>query len=196
VLSAHGQHDLAVRLFQSRKFPSWGYEVEQGANSVWERWDSFTKEHGFNGASGNQNAAMNSFSHYSFGAVTEWMFRDLAGIDTDGPGFRRIVIRPGPPSPGSNPDVPPVSWARARYDSPHGRIVSDWKRDGDRLLLNVTIPANTTATLLLPAKSAEAVTEGNQPLAQAAGVKFLRLEKGRAVLEVGSGEYRFAAVEH
>jgi alpha-L-rhamnosidase len=196
VLSAHGQHDLAVRLFQSRKFPSWGYEVEQGANSVWERWDSFTKENGFNGASGNQNAAMNSFSHYSFGAVTEWMFRDLAGIDTDGPGFRRIVIRPAPPSPDSNPDVPPITWARARYDGPRGRIISDWKRDGDRLLLNVTIPANTTATVLLPAKSAEAVTEGHQPLAQAAGVKFLRMENGRAVLEVGSGEYQFAAGQY
>jgi len=193
VLSAHGQHDLAVRLFQSRKFPSWGYEVEQGANSVWERWDSFTKEHGFNGSSGTQNAAMNSFSHYSFGAVTEWMFRDLAGIDTDGPGFRRIVIRPGPPTPGSNPDVPPVSWARARYDSPRGRIISDWKRDGDRLLLSVTLPANTTATVLLPAKSAEPITEGGKPINQAAGVKFLRVENGRAVLAVEAGSYQFAA---
>lgn len=89
--------------------------------------------------------------------------------------------------------MPPISWARARYDSPRGRIVSDWKRDGNRLLLDVVIPANITATVLLPAKSADAVTEGNQPLAQAAGVKFLRMEGGRAVLEIGSGRYQFAA---
>ena len=80
VLSATGQHDLAVRLLQSRKFPSWGFEVENGATTIWERWNSFTKEKGFGG---EQNASMNSFSHYSFGAVCEWMFTTLAGIDTD-----------------------------------------------------------------------------------------------------------------
>jgi alpha-L-rhamnosidase len=84
VLSATGHQDLAVRLFQGRAFPSWGYEVENGATTVWERWDSYTKEHGFDGFAGHNNAAMNSFSHYSFGAVCEWMFRSLAGIDTDG----------------------------------------------------------------------------------------------------------------
>ena len=79
VLSATGQYDLAVRLLQSRKYPSWGYEVEQGATTIWERWNSYTKDKGFGGA---QNAAMNSFAHYSFGAVCEWMFSQLAGIQT------------------------------------------------------------------------------------------------------------------
>ena len=115
VLTDSGQLDLACRLFQSRKFPSWGYEVEQGATSVWERWDSYTKEHGFNGATGKNNAAMNSFSHYAFGAVMEWAFRDLAGIDTDGPGFHRIVIRPNIPSSQSNPDGQPLDWVRASW---------------------------------------------------------------------------------
>lgn len=193
VLTANGQHDLACRLFQSRKFPSWGYEVEQGANTVWERWDSFTKEHGFNGAAGNQNASMNSFSHYSFGAVTEWMFRDLAGIDTDGPGFKRILIKPGPPTPGSNPDREAIHWARARYDSIRGRVASDWRRDGDRFLLNVTVPANTTATVHLPARSAETITESGQPIERVTGVKLLRTEGGRAVLAIDSGSYRFVA---
>jgi alpha-L-rhamnosidase len=99
-LSAHGQHDLAVRLFQSHRFPSWGYEVVNGATTVWERWDSYTKEHGFEGLGGGQNASMNSFSHYAFGAVMEWAYRALAGIDTEGPGFKRILISPGPPDPG------------------------------------------------------------------------------------------------
>jgi len=90
VLSAHGHHDLAVRLFQSRQFPSWGYEVVNGATSIWERWDSYTKEDGF----GRHNAAMNSFSHYAFGAVCEWMFRTLAGIDSDDPGLKHLILRP------------------------------------------------------------------------------------------------------
>jgi alpha-L-rhamnosidase len=88
-LTAHGQHDLAVRLFQSRKFPSWGYEVSNGANSVWERWDSYTTEHGFNGANGKQNARMNSFSHYAFGAVMEWGYRDAGRHRHDGAGYRQ-----------------------------------------------------------------------------------------------------------
>jgi alpha-L-rhamnosidase len=182
VLTASGQDDLAVRLFQSRKFPSWGYEVEQGATTVWERWDSFTKEHGFNGSGGNQNASMNSFSHYSFGAVMQWAYQALAGIDTDGAGFQRILIKPMPPAPGSNPDAKPINWVKAEYRSARGKIVSGWKRDGDRFDLNVAIPANTTATVFVPAKSADAVTEGGQSLSKTKGVKFLRI--GRCSVSV------------
>jgi alpha-L-rhamnosidase len=193
-LSAAGYHDLAVRLFQSRKFPSWGYEVSNGASSVWERWDSYTKEHGFNGQNGGQNASMNSFSHYAFGAVIEWAFRDLAGIDTDGPGFKQLLIRPGPPAPDSDPDQKPIDWVKAEYGSIRGKIVSHWKRAADRFELDVTIPANTTATVFLPAKDQAGVTESGKSLEAAEGVKFLRLEGERAVLAVDSGTYRFTAV--
>ncbi len=192
-LSASGQNDLACRLFQSRRFPSWGYEVVNGATSVWERWDSYTKEHGFNGADGTQNAAMNSFSHYSFGAVMEWGFRTLAGIDTAGPGFKQIIIRPNPPTPGSNPEQKPIDWVKSHYDSIHGRIVSNWRRTDSRFELETTIPANTTATIYLPAKGAEAVTESGKALAKAKGVKLLRLEGDRVVLAVEAGAYRFAS---
>ncbi|MEI7728056.1 MAG: family 78 glycoside hydrolase catalytic domain [Verrucomicrobiota bacterium] len=192
-LSAHGQHDLAVRLFQSRKYPSWGYEVENGATSIWERWDSFTKEHGFNGAGGNQNAAMNSFSHYSFGAVCEWMFQSLAGIDTDGVGFRKILIRPLPPTPGSNPDQTPINWVRAHYDSQHGRIATDWKNTREQFELRVTIPVNTTATVHIPAASAADVTESRQPLDKAEGVQVRGQEGNVVLLEIGSGTYNFVA---
>jgi alpha-L-rhamnosidase len=191
VLSAHGQPDLAGRLFQSRRFPSWGYEVVNGATTVWERWDSYTREHGFNGASGNQNASMNSFSHYAFGAVMEWGFRTLAGIDTEGPGYRRIIIRPSPPAPGSNPENEPIHWVKAHYDSIHGRIVSHWRRGKDRFELETSIPANTTATAFLPAASLQNLTESGKPLAKARGVKFLRMEGERAVLAVESGSYHF-----
>jgi alpha-L-rhamnosidase len=188
VLSATSQHDLAARLFQSRKYPSWGYEIEQGATTIWERWNSFTKDKGFGG---EQNAQMNSFAHYSFGAVCEWMFSQLAGIQTDGPGYRRIIIRPTPPSPNSNPDQKPIDWVRAHYDSIRGRIAIAWKVEGGRFGLDVTIPANTTATVYVPARDAAGITESGKELAQASGVKFLRTEGDRAVLAVESGTYRF-----
>jgi len=192
VLSAVGEHDLAVKHFQSRKFPSWGYEVEQGATTIWERWDSFTKEHGFQGRNGKQNAEMNSFAHYSFGAVCEWMLGTLAGIQSDGPGYSKIIIAPRPPSPGSNRERAPIHWVKAHYDSIHGRIASAWRVQDGRFELQVTIPANTTATVCLPAANAGQITEGGQPLAQVEGVKFLRAEAGRVVLAVESGSYAFA----
>ena len=190
VLSATGQNDLAVRLLQSRKYPSWGYEVEQGATTIWERWNSYTKDKGFGGA---QNASMNSFAHYSFGAVCEWMFSQLAGIQTDGPGYQRIVIRPMPPSPDSNPDHKPIDWVRAHYDSIHGRIASAWKNEDGRFSLDVTIPANTTATVYLPTSDAASITESGKPLTEVQGVKLLRREGERTVLAVESGSYEFKA---
>jgi alpha-L-rhamnosidase len=190
VLSATGQHDLAARLLQSVKYPSWGYEIQQGATTIWERWNSYTKDNGFGGP---QNAEMNSFAHYSFGAVCEWMFSQLAGIQTDGPGYKHIIIRPTPPSPASNPDQKPIDWVRAHYDSIHGRIASAWKLEAGRFELEVTIPANTTATVYLPARDAGSITESGKELAQAKGVKFLRTDADRVALAVESGSYRFAA---
>jgi alpha-L-rhamnosidase len=188
VLSDVGEHDLAVKHFQSRKFPSWGYEVEQGATTIWERWNSYTKDKGFGG---KQNAEMNSFSHYAFGAVCEWMFNRLAGIASDGPGYKHIIIRPSPPSPGSNPAREPINWVKAHYDSIHGRIVSNWRRTADRFELETTIPANTTATVCVLAKSADRVTESGKPLGKVSGVKFLRQAGDYVLLAVDSGRYRF-----
>lgn len=192
-LTEGGYDDLAARLFQSRRFPSWGYEVVNGATTVWERWDSYTKEHGFNGATGNQNAAMNSFSHYAFGAVMEWAFRNLAGIDTEGPGYSRIVIHPRPPAPGSNPEQTPIHWVKAEYRSIRGLIRSEWRRDADTFELRVSIPGNTTATVYLPGSSADSIRESGQPLATAQGVRQLRQEEGRTILAVESGDYRFTS---
>jgi len=193
VLTSVGENDLAVKHFQSRKFPSWGYEVDQGATTIWEHWDSYTKAHGFGGMDGKQNASMNSFAHYSFGAVGEWMINDLAGIQSDGPGYDKIIIRPHPPTPGSNPDHPPINWVKAHYDSIHGRITSNWKQTKNNFELEVKIPANTTATVYLPADSADKITEGGKPLSDVVGVKFLRIEGYSAVLAVESGEYHFIA---
>ena len=187
VLSDVGEHDLAVKHFQSRKFPSWGYEVSQGATTIWERWNSFTKEKGFG------DAGMNSFSHYAFGAVGEWMFSRLAGIDTDGPGYQKIILRPSPPTPGGKAENKPIDWVKAHYDSIHGRISSEWRLAGNKFELKTTIPANTTATVYLPADNSERIRESGKPLAKVAGVKWLRQEGDRAVLAVESGSYQFTS---
>ena len=187
VLSSVGQHDLAARLFQSRRFPSWGFEVENGATTIWERWDSFTRQDGF----GKHNAAMNSFAHYSFGAVCEWMFQTVAGLDTDGPGYRQVVIRPTLATLGSNPEHPSLDWVRAQTASHYGPMAVEWRRAGARFDLSVTLPANTSGTVYVPATRAETVTESGQPLAQVKGAHFLRQEGARAVVEIGSGRYQF-----
>jgi alpha-L-rhamnosidase len=111
----------------------------------------------------------------------------VAGIGDDpaGPGFKKIIIRPQPAGD--------LTWARASYDSIRGKITSDWKHAAGKFTLNVTIPANTTATVFIPAASSETVTEGGRPAAQSGGVKFLRMENDRAVFEIESGAYTFGS---
>ena len=161
--------------------PSWGYMVDMGATTIWERWDGYVKGRGF------QDPGMNSFNHWAFGAVGEWVWRELAGInpDEDQPGYKHFVIRPRP--------CGGLTWVKARYDSIRGPIVSEWKIADGRFQLHVEIPANTTATVFVPAKDAAAVTESGKPAAEAAGVKLLRTEAGTAVFAVESGRYRFEA---
>jgi len=115
----------------------------------------------------------------------EWFYHDVAGIggDPTGPGFKRIIIRPQP--------VGDLTWAKATYDSIRGRIVSDWKRADGNLILKVTIPANTSATVFLPAKPESQVMEGRVPAERSRGVKLLRRENDRAVFEIDSGQYEF-----
>jgi alpha-L-rhamnosidase len=163
VLTDNGFHDLALRLYQSRDFPSWGYEVVNGATTVWERWDSFTKEHGFEGFSGKNNASMNSFSHYAFGAVNEWAYSRLAGIDTIGAGYKRIALRPGPPSERFVGAVRPLDFASAELESPRGTIKSSWRRVEGGLDVSVEVPPNTRAVLYLPVEVGDEILEGGEP---------------------------------
>ncbi len=148
---------------------------------------------------GKQNASMNSFAHYSFGAVCEWMIGQLAGIESDGAGYDKIIIRPSPPSPGSNKEHAPINWVKAHYDSIHGRIVSNWRLGENKFELETEIPANTTATIYLPSanlnaiSSVDLITESGKPLGKARGVKLLRMEGDRAVLAVEAGRYYFVS---
>lgn len=185
VLTATGHNDLAARLLQSRRFPSWGYEIENGATSIWERWNSYTKDKGF------FDVGMNSFSHYSFGAVCEWMFRDLAGIDAEDAGYKQIVIHPNPPTPGSNPEHEAISWVKAEYVSVRGKIKSQWKREADRFTLEVAIPANAVAKVYLPETAIDKIQINDTPLKEAKGIQVIGKENGSTILAVDSGEYRF-----
>ena len=129
---------------------------------------------------------MNSFAHYSFGAVYQWMVENIGGIRSDGPSYKHIVIAPQLDGK--------LTHAMVGYDSIRGRITTAWKRDDDKLILDVTIPASTTATVYLPMSTAAhpgAITESGRPLESAKGVKLLRQESDCAVLEVESGSYHF-----
>ena len=177
VLAQTGNQEVAYRLLLTDGYPSWGYSIKHGATSIWERWDGWTAEKGF------QDPGMNSFAHYSFGAVARWMFQSVAGIDTDGPGFQRLVIRPQP--------GPGLTWVKAGYHSPQGPIATAWKTEGKVLSFDMTIPANAAATLYLPAAKPEQLQESDRPAAQSEGVKLLRTEPRQVVYELRAGQYRF-----
>ncbi len=180
-LTRYGHNDVAYRLLNNKTIPSWGYSIEQGATTIWERWDGYVKGRGF------QDPAMNSFNHYAIGSVGEWMYKTILGInpDLDHPGYKQFTLQP---QPGGG-----LEWAKGSYDSIRGTIASAWKLDGDTLTLNITIPANTTAKLYVPAKAAADVTEGGKPADQAEAVTFDRMDGDFAVFTVGSGEYTFVA---
>jgi alpha-L-rhamnosidase len=175
VLTEAGYTDVAYRLLENETYPSWGYTIRNGATTIWERWDGWTEEKGF------QSPNMNSFNHYSLGSVGEWLYRYVAGIDLGEPGYGRIVIRP---RLGGN-----LTHASGAYDSVRGRISSSWKIEDNQFVLETLIPPNTTATVHVP--STDDVSEGGRPVDEAEGVEFLRAEEGETVLAVGSGRYEF-----
>lgn len=182
-LSENDYDDVAYRLLQQRSYPSWLYSVDQGATTIWERLNSYTIENGFGG-----NNSMNSFNHYSFGAVGAWMINHSLGIrrDAEVPGWKRFILQPTPDPDGV------MTRAAGYYDSPYGRIASEWQRTGDGFVYRVTVPANTTATLYLPVTDGQRVIESGRPIAEAEGVRFLGYEKGRAAYTLVSGRYEFA----
>jgi alpha-L-rhamnosidase len=179
-LSDHGYSDAAYRLLQNDQYPSWLYPVDQGATTIWERLNSYTVENGFGG-----NNSMNSFNHYSFGAVGQWMIAYSLGIQCNQPGFKHFILQPEYDPTGE------MTWAKGHYDSMYGRISNAWKIDNGTLIYSATVPANTTATLFIPAASENAVTENGKPAAEAEGISFVKYEDGKAVYELASGSYEF-----
>jgi alpha-L-rhamnosidase len=178
-LSDNGHADTAYQIATQTTYPGWGYMVEKGATTVWELWNGDTAD-----------PAMNSGNHVmQIGDLAVWMYEYLGGIraDPDKPGFQHALIRPYPAGD--------LQFVRARHKSLYGTTASNWTRGDDgSLTLQLEIPANTTATVWVPAREAAAVTESGKPAANAAGVRFVRAEGGAAVFEVTSGSYSFRSM--
>lgn len=151
-LSQYGHDDVAYGLLLQTEYPGWGYSILNGATSIWERWDSYTREYGFGGRDGGNNARMNSFSHYAFGSVAEWMFRYALGIDTEGPGYRHILLRPRPDAR--------IGWMKGSYRSVSGEIVSEWEVGRRTTRYRFVVPPNTRATLSLPGQEPRTLGPG------------------------------------
>lgn len=179
VLSAAGKTATAYDLLLQDTFPSWLFSVKHGATTIWERWDGWTPEKGF------QDPGMNSFNHYSLGSCGEFLFGGVAGIQPASPGYKEILIAPVIHDG--------LSWAQASYDSIHGKIESKWKRNAGKVSLDITIPPNTTAKVLIPTDKAANVSESGVVARRAKGVKFLSERDGQCLFEVGSGTYHFVA---
>jgi alpha-L-rhamnosidase len=177
VLTRFGYLDIAYQLLNQKSWPSWLYSVTQGATTIWERWDGWTVEKGF------QDPGMNSFNHYAYGSIGEWLYRKVAGIDLaeESSGFRSISICP---NPGGRLDH-----AKAEYHSIAGTIVSEWRIENNRFTLDVMIPTNTIATIYLPVRKFDTIIEAGGM----EGVRRLGDEKDRAVFQVNSGRYVFSS---
>jgi alpha-L-rhamnosidase len=168
-LSDAGRTDLAYRVAAQESQPGWGWWFSQGATTLWEAW----RQEGSN-------------NHIMFGDVAAWYTKNLAGIAPDpaSPGFHHFFLQPQP--------VGDLTWVKASYDSVHGKIVCDWKLDGNKLSVHVVVPANTTATLRLPTTDNKSIRESGQPLAEAAGIELdSPQEENVAQLRLDSGDYRF-----
>jgi alpha-L-rhamnosidase len=167
-LAQEGRSDVIYDMSTGADKPGYAMILAKGNTALTEPWD------------GSGSASSN---HFMLGHIMEWFYADLAGIQAGAPGFKRILIKPQP--------VGDISWVKAHYDSPYGRIASNWTRDEQKLTMNVTIPPNTTATVYVPAKDAAVVTESGKPASDVAGVKFMGMENNAAVYEVASGTYQF-----
>lgn len=185
VLSQTGYNDVAYRLVLNDTFPSWGYSIKHGATTIWERWDGWTEHNGFH------EHTMNSFNHYSLGSVGQWLYQYAAGIDLDLKQLEhpRCIIRPYPDSR--------LEYINASYPSIAGTIKSAWRLHDNRLTVNITIPANMTATVSLPAQQRSQIFEGDVQAETAPGIQWQGAEvighaqQTRQLFELTSGAYTF-----
>jgi alpha-L-rhamnosidase len=173
-----GREDLAMKLLLNDDYPSWGYEISMGATTVWERWNSLHPDGTFG------DAGMNSFNHYAYGAVGDWMFANLGGIQALEPGYKTSRIAPLIGAGG-------LTFARCWQNTAYGRIATDWSVSSTGTVFEVEIPVNTTAEVVIPHVGGTTVYESGVPAGSAPGVRFLKMENGAAVYSAGSGRYLF-----
>jgi alpha-L-rhamnosidase len=180
-LSDYGYLDEAYLLLNRTEYPSWLYPVTKGATTIWERWDGQKPDGSF------QDVGMNSFNHYAYGAIGDWMYRVVAGLEIDekAPGYKHILIAP---QPGGG-----LTIVNASVESMYGHVESGWRKTGagKELTVSVQVPPNTTATVRLPKTRMDEVTEGGKPLAGRADFSNARQVGDAVMVEVGSGSYEF-----
>jgi alpha-L-rhamnosidase len=178
-LSDYGYLDEAYMLLNRTEYPSWLYPVTQGATTIWERWDGQKPDGTF------QDVGMNSFNHYAYGAIGEWMYSVVAGLEIDdyAPGYKHIIIAP---QPGGG-----LSDAKASIDSIYGPVASGWEIAQGKLTLRLTIPPNTTATVRVPNAKLDDLREAGKPLAGRDEFSAAHQDHDTVVLNVGSGSYIF-----
>ncbi len=170
--------DVGYDLLMQKTFPSWLYPVTQGATTIWERWDGWTQDKGF------QDAGMNSFNHYAYGAVGSWMYQTVAGIDLAEPGYKKLRIHP---TPGGG-----LTSAEGKLQTPYGLAVSSWRREASGAIrYDLTIPPNTTAEVVLARSGSKGLMESEQPADRAQGVRSFQTEPEQFNFEVGAGTYHF-----
>ena len=181
VLSQNGYDDVAYDLLLQETYPSWLYPVRMGATTIWERWDGQKTDSTF------QDAGMNSFNHYAYGAIGDWMYRVSAGIDNSSPGYKEIMIQPVL--------TVRLNFSKASFESPYGTIVSGWERKDGKVFLNVKIPVNTKATICLPVNSADKVKTGGKAPSESQDLRNIRISGEKVLVDSGSGEYLFEITE-
>jgi len=180
-LTDNGLNEAAYKLLFQQDYPSWLYQVTKGATTIWEHWDGIKEDGSF------WSKDMNSFNHYAYGAIGDWLYRRVAGIEMEEgtAGYKRIVLRP---QPGDG-----LSWAEGNLETMYGLVRSYWKRSEDgRMELEATIPANATAEIRLPGASADGVSESGAALSGAPGVSGVVQRDGSVSVFVGSGRYAFS----
>lgn len=178
-LSQIGESNMAYNLLLQRSNPSWLYSIDQGATTIWERWNSYTIKNGFG------DAKMNSFNHYAYGAVVEWMYAYMAGIRSENAGFRHIIIEPQVDLRKTLPQGQKrITEVKAEFASINGMIKSQWKVDGNTVEYHISIPANTTAKFIVPSNQQGLPKKGK-------GIKFIRKKENKYVVKLGSGNYSF-----
>ena len=177
VLAEAGRADVAYRLLQQETFPSWKYSILNGATTIWERWDGWTKHKGF------QDVSMNSFNHYALGSVGEWLRRGVVGIDTDGAGYREVTIAPVMDRA--------YDFVEGWYSSVNGELKTRWEWTDEGYRLHATVPANVDARIVLPGSADTQVTEGGSAVEAAAGVDSVERRDGDTIVAAGSGTYSF-----
>jgi alpha-L-rhamnosidase len=179
VLSRFGYTDIAYKLLLQDTYPSWLYPVKQGATTIWERWDGIKPDGSF------QAISMNSFNHYAYGAIGDWMYKSVAGINYDArdAGYKKIIIAPKPGGDFTN--------ASAKLESLYGTIQSSWKLEGEKMSIDVIIPANTNATIVLPSSAKSTIVVNNSDPNALAYLKKRTDDAKNQVFEAGSGTYHF-----